>query len=66
MNRDNVTGGENTIYDLKKNPLFSHTLTQEGECILFSDDPTFHYASEIVQIDRSIAGFRDVLVVEFY
>jgi len=66
MNRENVSGGENTIYDLKQTPLFSHTLTTEGECILFADDPTFHYASEITQVNSSAPGYRDLLVVEFY
>lgn len=66
MNRKNVSGGENTIYDLKKTPLFSHTLKEEGECILFADDPTFHYASEIIQLNKSTPGYRDILVVEFY
>lgn len=66
INRENVEGGENTIYDLSKTPLFSHTLTQEGDCLIFCDDPTFHYASPVKQISESQTGYRDMLVVEFY
>ncbi|EDM65682.1 hypothetical protein PE36_09703 [Moritella sp. PE36] len=66
MDRSNVTGGENTIFDLDKKPIFSHTLTQEGECIIFADEPTYHFASPIEQISPDVAGKRDILVVEFY
>ncbi len=66
IDRVNIEGGENTIYDLDKKPILSHTLMKEGECIIFSDHATFHYASPIVQVDNSKLGYRDLLVVEFY
>lgn len=66
MNRENVVGGENVIYDLKKRPIFSHTLTRTGDCILFSEHATYHYASPINQVKTSEIGNRDILVIEFY
>lgn len=66
MDRENVNGGENTIYDLNKKPTFTHTLKSEGECILFMDEPTYHFASPVTQVDISTEGHRDLLVIEFY
>ncbi|GLR75245.1 MULTISPECIES: 2OG-Fe dioxygenase family protein [Aliivibrio] len=66
INRENVSGGINTIFDQNKTPIFDHTLTKEGECIFFQDTSTYHFASPIVQVDPNKLGIRDLLVVEFY
>lgn len=66
INRFNVIGGENIIYDRDKKPIFTHTLAAPGDCIVFCEHMTLHYASPISQIKSSEIGNRDILVVEFY
>ncbi|PQJ62284.1 2OG-Fe dioxygenase family protein [Photobacterium angustum] len=66
IDRENINGGRNTIFNLDREPIFSHTLKKEGECIIFSDDQTYHFASSIEQVKPNIVGKRDLLVVEFY
>ncbi|NOU89354.1 hypothetical protein GC102_26955 [Paenibacillus sp. LMG 31460] len=60
--RDNVLGGESTIYDNERNPLKSVTL-QPLDLIFADDNKVMHGVSAI--LPDGVDGYRDVFVAAF-
>ena len=65
VDRDNVTGGESTVYGVEKQPLNSFTLTEPRELVFVNDERVFHGVSPVLQDDSSRPGHRDVLVITY-
>lgn len=64
MNRHNVAGGVNKIYDTKRKPLFRKQLLNRFDCLLLDDRKNYHGVSPIYP---EVAGtaYRDTFVIDF-
>ncbi|UJD89830.1 hypothetical protein FS594_14095 [Rahnella aquatilis] len=66
-NRTNVSGGSTTLTDiLYQNHVFTGTLENPAEVLIFRDDTVIHDTSAVKAINGFEEGYRDVLVIEFY
>ena len=66
LNRHNITGGVNHIYDDAKRLVFGGILENEGDAVLVDDRKVWHGVSEVYPVDESQSGHRDVLVLTFH
>ena len=61
INRKNINGGINIIYDKNKNEIYKNMLN-EGDMIIINDNELFHNV-EPIQINNNIRiGYRDIFV----
>jgi hypothetical protein len=65
IGRDNVVGGESTVYDLAGTPLLTATLSEPGTMLLSDDRSTLHGVTAIRPVDPCRCARRDVLVITF-
>jgi hypothetical protein len=65
VRRENIASGETTIYDLRKSPLGSFTLTAPLDTAWVDDSRVFHGVTAVTPIDPLLPAYRDVLVVTF-
>jgi hypothetical protein len=65
VRRENIASGETTIYDLRKSPLGSFTLTAPLDAAWVDDSRVFHGVTAVTPIDPLLPAYRDVLVVTF-
>lgn len=63
--RENIAEGVTTIYDLRKNPLGSFTLTAPLDAALVDDSRVYHGVTAVESLDPSRPAYRDVLVITF-
>lgn len=63
MQRQNVNGADNQIYDLKKNLIQETRLNQPMDSIYFDDAAIFHGVSPFAPEDRSQRATRDMLIL---
>ncbi|MEE9327640.1 MAG: 2OG-Fe dioxygenase family protein [Cocleimonas sp.] len=66
LNRDNISGGLNHIYDKNKKILLETKLSELGDAVLIDDRKVWHGVSEIYPVNKSDVGNRDVLVLTFH
>lgn len=66
IRRENVSGGETTFFDVRKQPLAAFTLTDAAQSVIFDDRRVFHAVSPIWRIDARTPGLRDALVATFH
>ena len=66
LERHNITGGVNHIYDNDKRLVFGSVLTEQGDAVLIDDRMVWHGVSEVYPIDESKPAYRDVLVLTFH
>ncbi|WP_137297128.1 2OG-Fe dioxygenase family protein [Psychromonas sp. SP041] len=64
IKRENIAGGESTIYTNSKKPIKSRLLL-ENDIVYIDDTKVMHSVSEISQHDRITESFRDMLVLTF-
>ncbi|MFF8268688.1 2OG-Fe dioxygenase family protein [Streptomyces sp. NPDC016562] len=62
IGRENVTGGQSTLYDEDGRPITAATLTEPGTLLLNDDRVTWHEVSAVRPLDAGRPGHRDVLV----
>ncbi|MFG3505160.1 2OG-Fe dioxygenase family protein [Streptomyces sp. NPDC047821] len=62
VGRDNVTGGESTVYDPGGGEVLTTTLTEPGTLLLGDDRATLHGVSPVRPLDTARPAHRDVLV----
>ncbi len=60
-----ITGGVTTLFDNDKLPVFTGTLVNPGDCLIFRDDMVFHDTTAVTPTRPGVGGYRDVLVIEF-
>jgi hypothetical protein len=65
VRRENVASGETTIYDLRRKPLGSFTLTAPLDAAWVDDSQVYHGVTAVTPIDPLLPAYRDVLVVTF-
>ncbi|MBT2482348.1 2OG-Fe dioxygenase family protein [Streptomyces sp. ISL-94] len=62
IGRENVTGGQSTVYDADGRQTVATTLSEPGTLLLSDDRATWHAVSPVHPLDPGRAGHRDVLV----
>lgn len=65
VRRENIASGETTIYDMRKRPLGSFTLTAPFDAAWVDDGRVYHGVTAVTPIDPRLPAYRDVLVVTF-
>lgn len=66
LERQNITGGVNHIYDSAKRLVFGGILENAGDAVLIDDRTVWHGVSEIYPVDNKQSAHRDVLVLTFH
>lgn len=66
LERNNIRGGVNHIYDNKKRLVFGGILEKIGDAALIDDRKVWHGVSEVYPIDNDKPAYRDVLVLTFH
>lgn len=62
IGRENVTGGQSTVYDEEGREIAATTLRESGTLLLNDDQATWHAVSPLRPQDAGRPGHRDVLV----
>jgi hypothetical protein len=65
VRRENIASGETTIYDLRKRPLGSFTLTAPLDAAWVDDGRVYHGVTAVTPLEPLLPAYRDVLVVTF-
>ena len=65
VRRDNVVGGETTIYDLERKPIRRHTMLEPLDSMILEDPRIMHGVTPVHPADRRTLGTRDLLGVDF-
>lgn len=65
IGRENVAGGESSVFDPDGRLLLTTTLNEPGTLLLCDDRRTLHSVSPFRPLDRSRPAYRDVLVITF-
>jgi hypothetical protein len=65
LDRSNVEGGANRIADNQLRVLSEFTMQRAGECFLIDDEMVWHSVDAISTTNRSEAGTRDILVIDY-
>lgn len=65
VDRQNVTGGDTTIYDLEGTPLEEFTLADPLDLAMTNDERVMHGVTPVVPDDPARPSHRDALVVTF-
>jgi hypothetical protein len=66
IQRHNIRGGINRIYNNQRQCLVETILEDSTDCILLDDTAVYHDVSSIRVIDPKQQGIRDVLVLTFH
>ena len=66
LERHNITGGVNHIYDDGKRLAFGGILENAGDAVLVDDRKVWHGVSEVYPLDENQLAYRDVLVLTFH
>ncbi len=66
LERQNITGGVNHIYDSAKRLVFGGILENAGDAVLIDDRIVWHGVSEVYPVDDGKPAHRDVLVLTFH
>ena len=61
INRENINGGINNIYDESKKIIYSKKLL-EGDMVILNDNNLYHDVTNIYKKDKDKVGYRDVFV----
>ena len=65
VRRQNVEGGETTIYDLDRRPIWRHTLREALDSLILEDPGILHGVTPVHPADGRAPGTRDMLGVDF-
>jgi hypothetical protein len=65
VRRDNVVGGESTIYDLDRRPIRRWTMRDALDSMILEDPRVMHKATPVHSADGLTPGTRDVLGLDF-
>ncbi len=66
LDRQNIRGGVNHIYDDAKRLVFGGILENAGDAVLIDDSAVWHGVSEVYPMNESKPAYRDVLVLTFH
>jgi hypothetical protein len=65
VGRHNVEGGESTIYDLERRPIWCQTLRETLDSLILEDPRIMHGVTPVYSADGRTPGTRDMLGVDF-
>jgi hypothetical protein len=65
VRRQNIAGGETTIYDLKRQPIWHGTLHETLDSLILEDPRIMHGVTPVLPADGQSLGIRDLLGVDF-
>jgi hypothetical protein len=65
VRRQNIAGGDTTIYDLKRRPLQSCTLREPLDSLILEDPRVLHGVTPVEPAGGESQGLRDILGVDF-
>jgi hypothetical protein len=65
VRRHNVEGGESTIYDLERKPIWRHTMKETLDSLILEDPRIMHGVTPVRPADERTIGIRDMLGVDF-
>jgi hypothetical protein len=63
--KHNVSGAVSHIYNKDKTQIFADTLHHKLDTILLNDNNLYHDVSSISIVDSTIAGYRDMLLIDY-
>jgi hypothetical protein len=66
LRRDNVEGGETTIYGLDRAPLFRCTMRDVLDTLILEDPRIMHGVTPVVPADGKALGNRDIFGIDFH
>jgi hypothetical protein len=66
MRRDNISGGDSTIYDLDRTPVFHCTMREVLDMLVLEDPRVMHSATPVLSADGQSEGVRDIMGVDFH
>jgi hypothetical protein len=65
VRRQNIAGGESTIYDLQRRPLQRFTMQEPLDSMILEDPRIMHGVTPVVPADGRTVGIRDILGIDF-
>jgi hypothetical protein len=65
IRRQNIVGGETTIYDLERVPIQRYTMRQTLDSLIFEDPRIMHGVTPVHPADGQTQGIRDLLGIDF-
>jgi hypothetical protein len=65
VRRQNIAGGESTIYDLDRNPIQRYTMREPLDSLILEDPRIMHGVTPVHCADGRTLGFRDLMGVDF-
>ena len=65
VRRQNLVGGESTIYDLARKPIGRYTLREALDSLILDDPRVMHGVTQVHSADSQTQGIRDLLGVDF-
>jgi hypothetical protein len=66
LRRDNIEGGETTIYGLDRAPIFRCTMRDVLDTLILEDPRIMHGVTPIVAADGKTVGNRDIFGIDFH
>jgi hypothetical protein len=65
VRRENIVGGESTIYDLDRRPIAQYTMREALDSMILEDSRVMHGVTPVWSADGQSSGVRDLLGVDF-
>jgi len=65
VRRQNIAGGESTIYDLERRPIQRFTMREPLDAMILQDPRIMHGVTPVVPADGRTMGIRDILGIDF-
>jgi hypothetical protein len=65
VRRNNIAGGESTIYDLERRPIQRLTMREPMDSMILEDARIMHGVTPVVSADGRTVGTRDMLGIDF-
>jgi hypothetical protein len=66
LRRDNIEGGETTIYSLDREPLFRCTMRDVLDTLILEDPRIMHGVTPVVAADGKAPGNRDIFGIDYH
>jgi hypothetical protein len=66
LRRDNVKGGETTIHDLDRTPIFRCMMRDVLDTLILQDPRIMHSVTPVVAADGKTVGNRDIFGIDFH
>jgi hypothetical protein len=66
LRRDNIAGGDTTIYGLDRAPLFDCTLRDVLDTLILEDPRVMHGVTPVTSADRRTPGKRDIFGIDYH